>query len=598
MPFKTVRTPRLSEPLSAALIGAGSFLFLAALSRLGPFSSVDRAAWRLSQPGQAQALAGTAVLVQGGAQPSAGRYERLAADVAWLRQQGSGAIILEAWFDEQPQAEAKAMTEELRQRLAALPRVSRVAALKALSESAKSLDMDQRLAQSFAQAQPLVLAYATRHGADSPLPSALERQGYEVTLHGRRQALTPRRAERLPYAALLESVARAGAVSLDEAQSDAVPAAVELHSRWYDSLGLEAARLALGVPLEGLRYRWRQGHLSTLELKGVRYPLDEDGRLRVPEALPQLPQLSLESLQKDPLVAAGLRGKAVFFRPWPQALSDVGAFEAQERLFAAVVERDVLVPEPGIGVWVGWLLAWALALLALAWGPPWLGAALWALPLAWLLRGFSEDFQALAQPLALAFSALALGWGWRLQIRRRDRIQADLRFHGRVAPQRLLQWQRRLPVKGAALSGTYAVLSPAPSASDPAFEAWLAKQEAFIEPDLAPGRLGIFVPDLAQGQAWAAPALHGLLQDLGAAALAAVPGSISFQQGERLGAPAWRLAGLARQEALALADLAQKGQFLILERDYAPWHGKLRIQVTGASLGAKEGDQKVLNVLS
>jgi hypothetical protein len=598
MNFKTLRTPRLSEPLSAALIGAGSFLFLAALSGLGPFGSVDQAAWRLAQPGQAQALAGTAVLVQGAAAPSLGRHERLASQVAWLRQQGAGAIILEGWFDEQPQAEAKALAEEIRQRLAQLPRASRVPALKALSESASSLDLDQRLAQALGQAQPLVLAYATRHGAETPLPDALQRQGYEVTLRGRRQALTPRRAERLPYPGLLAAVARSGAVSLDEPDALAVPAAVELQSRWYDSLGLEGARLALGVPLEGLRYRWRQGRLSTLELKGVRYPLDEEGRVRVPEALPSLPALNWEDLQQDQALAQKLKGKVVFFRPWPQALSDVGAFEAQERLFAAVVERDVLVPELGWGSWAFWLLAWGAAIVGLAWAPAWLGAALWAIPLAWLIRGFSQDFQALAQPLALAASALALGLGWRLQLSRRARVAADRRFHGRVAAQRLSAWQARLPIQGGSLRGSYGVLGPASLASERAFESWLREHDAFIDSDLPSGSLGIFVPAKDEDDhVLAARAFQSLLKALPTAAVAAVPGPIAFSQTERLGALAWRLTGQARQEALELSLMAKKGQFLLLERDYAPWHGKLRIQVTGSALEAKEGALKVLNVL-
>ncbi len=226
---------------------------------------MDQAAWRLAQPGQAQALAGTAVLVQGGAAPSLGRHERLAAQVAWLRQQGAGAIILEAWFDEQPQAEAKAWAEQVRQRLAALPRSSRGPALKALSESAGSLDLDERLAQALAQAQPLVLAYATRHGADQDVPrDAAKRQGYEVTLRGRRQSAQPAqgRALALSRRCWLRSPARARS-AWTKAGRDAVPAAVELQGRWYDTAwGLEAARLALGVPLEGLRYRWRQGHLQ------------------------------------------------------------------------------------------------------------------------------------------------------------------------------------------------------------------------------------------------------------------------------------------------------------------------------------------------
>jgi hypothetical protein len=552
----------------------------------------------LAQPGQAASLAGTAVRVQGPAGQSLGRHERLATQVAWLRAQGAGAIVLEGWLDEAPQAELRAFAEELRNSFGFLPPGARGPALKALSRSASVLDEDQRLAQSLGQAQPMVLAFATRRGAEQPLPHDLQKQGYEVTLRGRRQALTPRRAERVPYPGLLAAVARAGAVSLDDSALHAVPATVELQGRWFNSLGLEAARLALGVPLEGLRYRWRNGRLSTLELKGVRYPLETDGRLRLPENLPALPALEMDALQHDAQAGSKLKGKAVFFRPWPQALSDAGAFDAQERLFAGVVERSVLVPELAWSAWVLWVLAWALAVLALAWAPSSVAALVWSLPLLWLMRGFSQEPQALAQPLSLAFSALALGLGWRIHGQRRRKEAAELRFQGRVSPQNLLAWQGRLPNQGGSLTGTYASLSPASLGTEPGFEAWFRSQDAFLDMDLGPDQLGIFVPARKEGEAWAAPALLSLLKALPQAALSAVPGTISFAQGQRLGATQWRMGGLARQEAQSLGLLARKGQFLILERDYAFWHGKLRIQVTGASLGEKETAQKVLNVLT
>ena len=596
MPKDSLRTPRLLEPLSAALIGAGSFFFLAALTGLGAFGLADKAVWRWAQPGEGQALAATAVRVQGPVLSSVGRHQRLSEQVAWLRKQGAGAIVLEAWFDEAPQAEARALTEELRTKFQALPGKSRQAALNALSATASDLDEDLRLAASMGAMQPVLLSYATRRGAEQPLPPALQRQGYEVTLHGTRQTLSARRAERLPYPALIAAVARSGAVSLDGSEREGVPAAVELKGRWYDSLGLEAARMALGVPLEGLRYRWRKGALSSLELKGVRYPLDAEGRLRMPEKLPELPQLDLEALQRDAQAGPKLKGKAVFFRPWPQALADAGAFDAQERLFAAVVERDVLVPLPAASQWAYWVLAWALAVAALAWAPAWAAAGLWALPLAWLLHGFSEEPQALAQPVALSLSALMLGLGWRMQIFRRRKALAELRFLGRVPTTQLLKWQKRLPGSAASLFGTYAVLQPARLAQDAAFEAWLRAHDAFLDPELGPGKLGLFIPE-KEGEPWAAEAVLGLSQSLPEAALASVPGPVSFSLVRRLEAQYWRLAGSAVQDALALSQQARSGQCLILERDYGPWHGKLKIQLTGEVFGAKESPIKVLNVL-
>jgi hypothetical protein len=178
MKMKMLRTPHLPEPLSAALVGAGSFLFLAALTGFGPFQAADRAAWRLSQPGQAQATADSAVRVLATEGPGgSARLDRLAADVTWLRAQGAGAIVVEAWLNEPPQAEARALADSLRANFQSLPAAARDAALKALSQSAQSLDQDQRLSRALGAAQPLVLAYATRRGGELDLPPALARQG-------------------------------------------------------------------------------------------------------------------------------------------------------------------------------------------------------------------------------------------------------------------------------------------------------------------------------------------------------------------------------------------------------------------------------------
>jgi hypothetical protein len=184
-----------------------------------------------------------------------------------------------------------------------------------------------------------------------------------------------------------------------------------------------------------------------------------------------------------------------------------------------------------------------------------------------------------------------------MQVLRRRKGLAEQRFHGRVSPEQLLNWQRRLPGTAASLFGTYAVLHPARLAQEPAFEAWLKEHDAFVDPDLGPGRLGLFIPE-KEGEAWAADAVLALSQALPQGALAAIPGSVSFSLASRLQAHHWRLGGAPVQETLALAELARPGQFLLLERDYAPWHGKLKIQLTGAVFGAKESPHKVLNVLS
>src|SRR5688572_27360541 len=96
------RTPRSPEPLPAVLAGAGFFVFLSALTGLGPFRSLDQALWRASLSGQDQVVSQAALRVLGVGYPASGtaQADALAKDLAWLRQEGAGAIVLEAWLDQ------------------------------------------------------------------------------------------------------------------------------------------------------------------------------------------------------------------------------------------------------------------------------------------------------------------------------------------------------------------------------------------------------------------------------------------------------------------------------------------------------------------
>jgi hypothetical protein len=81
-------TPRLPEPLPAVMAGAGFFVFLAALTGLGPFGALDQALWRASQPGEGQAVARSAVRVLGrtAGLSGAAKVDALAEDLRWLRR--------------------------------------------------------------------------------------------------------------------------------------------------------------------------------------------------------------------------------------------------------------------------------------------------------------------------------------------------------------------------------------------------------------------------------------------------------------------------------------------------------------------------------
>lgn len=598
--MRSLWTPRSPEPLPAVLAGAGFFFFLAAVTGLGPFSSLDQLLWRAAQPGEAQALAQTAVRVRGSAQALSGaaRVEALARDVAWLRAHGAGAIVLEAWLDEAPQAEARALETALRTRFEALPSGAKRAALKALSETAGGLDAPERLAAALGASQPLLLAYEAVPGSGAGLPEALKRQGYEVTLRGQRQRLPVHQALHLPYDAALEAVARAGAVPSDSGENGRLNAVLEMDGRWVNTLGLEAARLALGLPLEGLRYRWKQGVLSSLELKGTRYPLDEQGRLRVPDRLPGLAEVDLGRLRSDDVELKRLQGKAVFFRPWPKQLGDASAFEDQARLFAALVERNVLTPPAGPARLLAWALAWALAVAALAFAPGWAACLLWAALPVYAFSGFNQDLQSLAQPLVLALSAGLLGWGWRLQRHKALRTAAERLLTGKTAPGHQLAWRKRLSLSSGTLDAAYAVAGPRGSLRGAEWEAWMERWGAFMDERAAGEGVGLVFAG-AKAALHAAEALIDLRQAIAGSASALAVGTLSYQRGHHLGAVSWHLSGPTKDQALELFKLAKPRQTLLLEADYPTLRDRVQIQVLGQRFAPKndEDDSQVLNLL-
>jgi hypothetical protein len=419
-----------------------------------------------------------------------------------------------------------------------------------------------------------------------------------VTLRGERQRLPEMQALHLPWEGALLAVARSGACS-NLAEDGRLPAVVEIQGRWYNGLGLEAARLALGLPLEGLRYRWRKGVLSSLELKGVRYPLDAKGRVLLPEGLPSLPSVEMSRLRTDLAAQQRLRGRAVFFRPWPRQLGDAQVFEDQARLFCAVVERRVLTPPATAGRLALWTVAWALGVAGLAWLPAWAGLLAWAcLPLG-ALQAFWQEPQTLAQPLVLAVAALLLGLGWRLQRQRGRRQRAESELQGRVAPGQQEAWRRRLASGQAGLDAAYAVLAPRRALQGPAWEAWMERWGAFVDLELRYHGVGVVFPS-PHAEARAVQALLALREESEGLSAALSFGSLSFRPRQSLGARHWDLDGPARDLAVDLHALAKKGHCLILEKDYPAIRNLVQVQVLGQSLehpGLEEGAQ-VLNLLT
>jgi hypothetical protein len=581
------RTPRSQHPLPAVLASAGFFVFLAVLGQLGPLERWDQALWRASQPAADAAAPLPGALRVMGAPVSlspAARALGLAEDVAWLRAHGAGAVVVEAWLDEAPQAEARALEAELRQRLQGLPKGrTQRAALAALSESAAGLDAPQRLAQALQQAQPLLLAFNVVPGRGQALPAALNRQAYEVDLHGKPQALDEQQPLHLPYADALDAVGRAGAVP------GAVPAGlqavvVQIDGRWFNVLGLEAARLAMGLPLEALRYRWKQGRLSSLELKGLRYPLDGQGRLSLPEQTAPLEELGLDRLKVDAVQQGRLRGRTVFLRPWPKLLGEPAAFDQQERLFSALVGRDVLTPPPEPWQRAGWVALGAVGLVAVALLPAWMALLGWAvLPLS-SLWAFAQEPQSLAQPWGLALSALLLGLAWRLQRRWTRQAEADSLLRGRTAPGHRLAWRARLGPGRGSLMGAYAVVGPLSELQGPAWEAWMERWGPLVDATLPTDGLGLVWADPL-----AAPQALLKLKETLAVSGGLSMGTLSFELGRHLGAPNWHWRGPSREEALGLFRCAKQKQILILERDYPAWREHVQVQVLGLDSGEIAG---------
>ena len=592
------RTPRSQHPLPAVLASAGFFLFLAVLGQLGPLDRWDQALWRATQPPiEASAASPEAVRLNGGplSLSPAERALGLAQDVAWLRAHGAGAIVVEAWLDEAPQAEARALEEGMRQRLESLPAGrTRRAALAALSEAAAGLDAPQRLAQALAQAQPLLLAFNVVPGKGQALPPSLNRQAYEVDLHGKPQALPEQQPLHLPYADALEAVGRAGAVPSAVA-GERLAVVVELDGHWFNALGLEAARLAQGLPLEALRYRWKQGRLSSLELKGLRYPLDAQGRVTLAGPAAPLEQMDLERVKADKVLQLRLQGKTVFLRPWPKLLGEAAAFDQQERLFSALVGRAVLTPAPEALQRLTWIALWALGLAGLALMPPWLGVLAWgSLPLLGLWA-FAQEPQSLAQPWGLALSALLLGLGWRLQRHRARQAEAAGLLNGRTAAGHQLAWRRRLGAGRGSLDAAYAVVGPRGDLQGPAWEAWMERWGALVDEGVPVDGLGVILPVSAQ----APQALFQMRESLPVGA-SVVLGTLSFELGQHLGAASWQWRGPSKEEALSIFRFAKQRQILILERDYPAWREQSQVQILGidsAGIGGPGGGQ-LLNLLS
>jgi hypothetical protein len=280
----------------------------------------------------------------------------------------------------------------------------------------------------------------------------------------------------------------------------------------------------------------------------------------------------MDRLKADPAATAALKGKLVFFRPWPTRLGEAQSFDDQARLFSAVVERDVLIPPAESGQKMRWGLLWALAVLGLAFAPLWGALLAWsALPVL-AVWDFSQLPQAVAQPLVLAVSALLLGLGWRLQRARRRRLEADRMLAGKVAAGHRVAWSRLLRRGGASLPCTYALLGPREQLQGPAWEAWMERWGAFLDHGSMESGQGIVMAG-PNSKKTMAKAIFDLKQSFGTLSVALSCGTLSFRGGRSLGAVAWMVQGPCKDRAGDLFPEVRSGEILLSNNDFKDFTG-------------------------
>ncbi len=574
------RTPRPPRPLStAALAGAGFFFWAAAC---GP------AAWRAATPflravGRApRPAADTAALLLGG--DAAGDRGALARDLVWLGMHGPRLVVLEGWVGAPPAPVGGGLAADLGARLAGIPSPRyRRWALRALA-AAEAAHPDGRtdpLATAF-QRVPTVLAYAVRPGIQSGgLPPELGPGAYTVTLRGGHEGLPEVRIALLPPPELAAVARGLGAVDLG-----AGAAAVECGGDWLDGLGLEAARLALGLPLDALRFRWTPSGLASVALAGHHLALDGRG-LGLAASAPDERRTDLEDLRSGSPEAADrfLRGRVVFFRPWPLGAGDRAAFARQERLYLDLMEPLPVprVPSRAVGrVLDAAILATAAPLAA---APLWLALPLWAAPLvaSMVLLGGVES---LAAACLLAAGALCVGLALRRSLEATLQARRERRFGGRVAPGHRGRWDALLPPGDTALPAAYLALAAQDGPTPGARDAWCSRWGLFLDPETGCGALGVAAagPDAEETLG---RAVLDLRRSDGGARGALARGTLIFREGRRLGHPTWTLEGPPRERALALFGGAPAGAFRIAKADAEAFGGLFEVRPVPGPEGAR-----------
>jgi hypothetical protein len=593
--MKKIQAPRFTEPLAAALMGAGFFIFASALAG-GPFwAFAEERLWaRLQRPLPPAPALAVFVRGQGREQLSSGeRRQALARDIERLALAAPKAIVLEAWLDDASQAESEELLSDLLGSTKDLPKKSAKSLQKTVGALKARLNADSGLATAMARAGHLLLPAAAEPApAMSPLSGTVweEAHGYEVLVKGKgvRRLEGAWRASRAPVAAFRRAGDGLALVPAPQACPPGAPceaqAIFQVRGRWVNGLGFEAARRALDVPPKGLHFLWRDGRLNALELKGNRYPISPRGSLWLPRPAEraQLPALELSALD-TPAGLAALKDKVVFFQPWPGLLVGEEAFARQRELCAGILAGRVQAEPEGasqLGMLLGIWLATALALL-------WLGA--WLAPLLGLGIGaalcvqFMQVQAPLARPLGAWSSALLCGLGLRLLLasRRREARRVWLRSHIPPSAQRL--WEKLLPdpAAGNTVTGLYLALQPSPGLAAGTWTPWARRWNAFFE---LGSEAGFFIPLAAE-----APYPLDALRELKALApgvrAGLARGSARLEAELIFDSVRLSLSGNPKIEAQALLEFAKNPGFYVAEHDYLEIRQHVKIQLVGEMKG-------------
>jgi hypothetical protein len=584
--------PRLSEPIAAALMGVGFFMFAAALAGGPWWSGAEQALWRHFQGLAAPAEAPPMVLIQGRGRENLSLGERrlaLARDIQLLGASGAKAIVLEAWLGEPSQAEGQALLSQLLASSKSLPKKSAKTLAATVESLRKGLNADSSLALAMLAAGKVLLPVEALPTPSQTQPSDLtwdKAHAYEVTVRGKGVMRLDGdwSLGRAPMEAFSKACLHLGLLPLvpEAAQNfpQEIPGVFQVGGHWVNGMGLQAAMLALDVPFKGLRFQWVAGRPAFMELKGVHYPFTSRGGFWLP-ARPEraeAPTLVLDSLEGSP-VLAGLRGKLVFYQPWPGLLSEEASFDRQREICAGLLAGQILeAPRSGSGLpaQLGLWLACTLGILFLP------SALSWLLPLglgSWECWRFIAQQAPLAENLGFLVAACLCGAGLRMHLAKRRGEARSMRLRGALAPGSQKRWEGLLPDLDGKnwVEGVYLLLKPGGPGSDGSWAAWAAQVDAFCE-SLDTGDLGFLIP-CHPSEPYPLDEIQGLRRLSPSSALSAARGRFELSARKVFDSVQWDLSGPPKEECVAMLAMARPGSFMVVESDYSQVRHRVKIQI-------------------